>query len=348
MTKTIFELLEELCIIPGPVGREEPVQDYVQEALQRFTPDAHRDKLGNLTVTLPGNSEHYAVVAHADEVGFFVSNIDDNGFLRAKWNTQGYEPDFRLLPGQQILLLTELGTVPGYFCVKTAHIAGAKDKKRIPKWDEVFIDVGVSSVEEVKQFGIEIGTPAVYDSGIKKIGHNLMGKSFDDRVGLAIMIKLAEKLAELPEDERPTVTFVSTVMEEIGAKGASAISKELDVDGVLIVEIGLADDHPGTHGEAGVSLGKGPVVVIKDSQLVYSYKQNKRIFEVAEKMDIPIQRAVYHNYATDGFQIVAQGFPISVIGVPCRYSHSSFETIRLADVEASIDLLYHFLISMSG
>jgi len=88
LTKAIFELLEELCVISGPVGREDLVQDYVQEALQRFTQVVRRDKLGNLTATLPGKGEHYAVVAHADEVGFFVSNIDEKGFLRAKWNTQ--------------------------------------------------------------------------------------------------------------------------------------------------------------------------------------------------------------------------------------------------------------------
>ena len=88
--------------------------------------------------------------------------------------------------------------------------------------------------------------------------------------------------------------------------------------------------------------------MIKDSQLVYSHKQNKRIFDVAEKENIQVQRAVYHNYATDGFQIVAHGFPVSVVGVPCRYSHSSFETINLGDVETSIDLVYHFLLSESG
>ena len=135
-------------------------------------------------------------------------------------------------------------------------------------------------------------------------------------------------------------------MEEIGAKGAAAIAKNLDVDGVIILDIGLADDYPGTKGEAGVKLGKGPVVVIKDNQLVYSHKQNQRILGIAETQGISVQRAVYHNYATDGFQIASQGQIVSVIGVPCRYSHSSFESINLTDVESTLQLVYHFLLSM--
>jgi len=348
LTADILSILKELCTIPGPVGREDLVQDYMQNQLERYSTETHRDRLGNLRITIVGTEKHYAVVAHADEVGFFVSNIDEKGFLRAKWSTQGYEPDLRLLPGQRINLMTDSGMIPGCFCVKTAHIAGAKDKKRIPSWEEVFIDIGARSPEEVKEFGIEIGTPALYATEVKEIGRHIMGKSFDDRVGLAMIVKLAERLSEVPKEERPTISFVSTVMEEIGAKGASAVARDLDVDGVIILEIGLADDHPGTHGEAGIELGKGPVIVIKDSQLVYSHKQNRRIFDIAEKENIPIQRAVYHNYATDGFQIVSHGFPVSVVGVPCRYSHSSFETINLGDVETSIELVYRFLLSESG
>jgi putative aminopeptidase FrvX len=59
--------------------------------------------------------------------------------------------------------------------------------------------------------------------------------------------------------------------------------------------------------------------------------------------DVPIQRAVYHNYSTDGFQIASQGQIVSAIGVPCRYSHSSFETLNLQDAENALQLLINFL-----
>jgi endoglucanase len=132
-------------------------------------------------------------------------------------------------------------------------------------------------------------------------------------------------------------------MEELGAKGAAAVARNLDVDGVFIVDIGLADDYPGTSGEAGVSLGKGPAIVIKDNQMHYSHQLNQKLFEIAEFGGIPIQRAVYHNYATDGFQIASQGQVVSAIGIPCRYSHSSFETLNLKDVEYALTLLTNML-----
>jgi putative aminopeptidase FrvX len=133
--------------------------------------------------------------------------------------------------------------------------------------------------------------------------------------------------------------------EELGANGAATIARNLDVDGVLIVDIGLADDFPGTSGEVGVSLEKGPVIVIKDNQIHYSHKQNQELFALAKDLGIPVQRAVYHNYATDGSQIASQGQVVSAIGIPCRYSHSSFETINLEDVEKTIQLIYQFLLS---
>jgi len=167
----------------------------------------------------------------------------------------------------------------------------------------------------------------------------------DDRIGLVTMISLAEKLSKVSPEKRPRVTFVSTVMEELGAKGAAAIAKDLDVDGVFAIDIGLADDHPGTDGEAGVGLGLGPVVVIKDDAMHYSHELVRFILEVAEKEEIPIQRAVYHRYLTDGVQFAMQGQKVAVTAIPCRYSHSSFETINLKDVEMVIHLLERVLLS---
>ncbi|MFQ5884397.1 MAG: M42 family metallopeptidase [Thermoplasmata archaeon] len=343
MTKRTFQLLKELSEIPGPVGREESVQEKVELLLKTIGLAVERDKIGNRVATLEGTKAHYALVSHADEVGFLVSNVEKSGFLRVKWNTTGYMPDLRLLPGQRVSIMAEKKSIPGTFCVKTAHIAGPEGKKKIPAYEEVFLDIGATSDEEVRDMGIYVGTPVVYDTTLSKVGRNIVGKSLDNRVGLTMMALIAEELARIPKNKRPTITFVSTVMEELGAKGAAAVAKDIDVDGVIVLEVGLADDYPGTAGEAGVSLGKGPVLVIKDSQVHYSHELNMEIIKTAEKNGIPIQRAVYHNYATDGFQMILQGQIASTIGVPCRYSHSSFETVTLDDVESTIKLVSLFL-----
>ncbi len=343
MIKRLFDLLKTLSEIPGPVGREGLVQEKVREHLVNLGLEVLQDKIGNLTTTMAGTNKHYALVAHADEVGFLVSNIDASGFIRVKWNTAGHMPDLRLLPGQHVMLMTDGGMVPGVFCVKTAHIAGPEGKKKLPSYSEIFLDIGAASDVEVEERGVHIGTPVLYDTVLRQHGHNIVGKSMDDRVGLTMMLVLAEEFSKLAEKERPTLTFVSTVMEELGAKGAASVAKNLDVDGVIILEIGLADDHPGTDGEAGVALGRGPVIVVKDSQLHYSHEMIERLVATAKKNSIPVQRAVYHNYATDGLQMVMQGQKVSTLGIPCRYSHSSFETLNLTDVENAIQLLMQFL-----
>lgn len=344
MSDDILDLLKTLSATPGPVGRETLVQEIMKRELGNYCDQISIDKIGNLVATMEGTGRHYAIVAHADEVGFLVSNIDERGFIRAKWNTQGHLPDLRLLPGQWVLIMTETGLIPGCFAVKTAHIAGPEDKARIPTYDEVFLDIGLKSRDEVEEQGIHIGDPIIYAAPVEKIGHHVCGKSMDDRIGLVMMIDLARRFSKIPRTRRPKLTFVSTVMEELGAKGAAAIARDLDIDRVIILDIGLADDYPGTKGEAGVSLGLGPVIVIKDNAMHYAHQFIREILSCAEKSGIPVQRAVFHNYMTDGVQFGSQGQVVSVIAIPCRYSHSSFETISLKDVEIALQLLEEVLV----
>jgi putative aminopeptidase FrvX len=347
MSKETLDLLKILSATPGPVGREGMIQDIVKEHFKKHCDTFTQDKIGNVIATLEGDMDkRYALVAHADEVGFLISNIDERGFIRVKWNTQGHMPDLRLLPGQWVLIMTESGMIPGVFCVKTAHIAGTEGKNRIPTYEEIFLDIGAKTPDEVNEQGINIGDPVIYAAPVEKLmNDNVAGKSMDDRVGLTVLLRVLEHVSKIAKSKRPTITFVSTVMEELGAKGAAVVAKDLNVDEIIILDIGLADDYPGTKGEAGVALGKGPVVVIKDNALHYSHKFVQRIIKTAEKEKIPIQRAVFHSYMTDGVQFASQGQVVAVLAVPCRYSHSSFETVNLLDMDMTIHLVMNLLSS---
>jgi putative aminopeptidase FrvX len=349
MSEETLDLLKTLSATPGPVGRESLVQDIVKEHFKRHCGDFTQDRLGNVVGTLEGGiDKHYAIVAHADEVGFLVSSIDEKGFLRVKWNTQGHMPDLRLLPGQWVLIMTEKGLIPGVFCVKTAHLAGPEGKNRIPTYEEVFLDIGAKNVEDIQELGINIGDPVIYAAPVEKLlNHHVSGKSMDDRVGLVVLLRVLAQFVKVPKTKRPTITFVSTVMEEMGAKGAAVVARDLDLDAVVVLDIGLADDHPGTKGETGIALGKGPIVVIKDNAIHYSHDFIQSIIKTAETEKIPIQRAVFYSYMTDGLQFAAQGQIVAVLAVPCRYSHSSFETVNLLDVDMTIHLLMKLLTSSS-
>ncbi len=345
MSEETLDLLKTLSATPGPVGRERLVQDIVKEHFKEHCESFEQDRIGNVVGTLEGSiDKHYAIVAHADEVGFLVSSIDERGFLRVKWNTQGHMPDLRLLPGQWVLIMTETGLVPGVFCVMTAHLAGPEGKGRIPTYEEVFLDIGAKGPEDIQELGINIGDPVIYAAPVEKLlNHHVSGKSMDDRVGLVVLLRVLAHFARVPKTKRPTITFVSTVMEELGAKGAAAVAKKLDLDSVIVLDIGLADDHPGTKGETSISLGKGPIVVVKDNALHYSHDLIQSIIKTAEDEKIPIQRAVFHSYMTDGVQFATHGQVVAVLAIPCRYSHSSFETVNLLDVDMTIHLLMKWL-----
>ena len=349
MSEETLDLLKTLSATPGPVGRETLVQNIVIEHFKEHCGNFSQDRLGNVVATLEGGiKKHFAVVAHADEVGFLISNIDEKGFLRVKWNTQGHMPDLRLLPGQWVLIMTEEGLIPGVFCVKTAHLAGPEGKGRIPTYEEVFLDIGAKSADDIRELGVNSGDPVIYAAPVERLLNNhVSGKSMDDRVGLVVLLRTLKLFSEVPKAKRPTITFVSTVMEELGAKGAAAVAKDLDVDAVIVLDIGLADDHPGFTGETSIALGKGPIVVIKDSAMHYSNDFIQMIIKTAEKEKIPVQRAVFHSYLTDGVQFGSQGQVVSVLAIPCRYSHSSFETVNLLDVDMTIHLLMKVIQSSS-
>ena len=170
MSEETLDLLKTLSATPGPVGRETLVQDIVKEHFKDHCGDFTQDRIGNVVATLEGGiDKHYALVAHADEVGFLVSSIDERGFLRVKWNTQGHLPDLRLLPGQWVLIMSEKGLIPGVFCVKTAHLAGPEGKSRIPKYEEVFLDIGAKNSEDIQELGINIGDPVIYAAPVEKL-----------------------------------------------------------------------------------------------------------------------------------------------------------------------------------
>ena len=95
-----------------------------------------------------------------------------------------------------------------------------------------------------------------------------------------------------------------------------------------------------------MALGKGPVIVVKDNAMHYSHEIIKNLISVAEREGIPIQRAVYHNYTTDGVRFASEGQRTCVVAVPCRYSHSSFETLSLSDVEMSVQLILGYITSV--
>ncbi len=338
-----FTLLSELVNIPGPVGREEKVQQFLANKWKASGLDVELDRIGNLYGRLNGEGPHWAIVSHADTIGFLVQQILSNGFLKVAFNTAATTPDARFLAGSKIRFLTnESQDIFGYFGLRSGHLAGIEGKKKPILFDEMFIDLGTNSIEEVKKLGIDIGTPAVFNSPIYQIQNNIVGPSMDNRIGGTIQTILVANLME--KGLRPNLTLISTVQEEIGMKGAAAAAKNGEYDGVVNLDVGLTGDIPPSKQDyVPTKLGHGPILVVKDFSIHYSHSLLTSLAEVALHEKIPFQKAVFKNYNTDGMHFFMNGFPTITVSIPCRYTHTNFETINLSDVQNTLTLLESLL-----
>ncbi len=335
------ELLRTLCALPGPTGQEDAVLEWVRRDWEgrgelTVTP------VGNLFLHLPGPGPRVLLAAHADELSLIVRSVTPDGFLRVLPGERD-QFAFPYFLGTPLRVLGERGPVPGVVAATTGHALTPEQKERTKlSWDDLFVDVGMTAAE-CSEAGIHVGTRMVWDTPPRRIGRLLVGKAMDDRLGVAVLVELARRLSGAKP--RCDVTLAVTVQEEIGMVGASSLARDgRSFELGFIIDNGLAGDIP-TVSEAHVPvrLGQGPALVHRDSSVHYSRRLIRELRGVAERAGVPVQDAVLYHYSSDGAHLVRQGMEALLVAPPIRYSHSPFEAVDVADVEATARLFELYL-----
>lgn len=72
-----------------------------------------------------------------------------------------------------------------------------------------------------------------------------MGKAFDNRAGLSVMIEAFKTLCR--EGHPNTLIAAATVQEEVGTRGAKTAGVAMRPDCVIVLEGPPADDTPGFY-----------------------------------------------------------------------------------------------------
>jgi putative aminopeptidase FrvX len=88
-----------------------------------------------------------------------------------------------------------------------------KQKQQPLTFDEMFIDIGANSREEVEKYGIAIGDFISPEANFARWGEDkIVGKALDNRVGCALMAELLQTV------DNPDITLygVGSVEEEVG------------------------------------------------------------------------------------------------------------------------------------
>ena len=138
----MLEMIKELCALPGISGRENAVREYIIEKIKDYA-EYSVDPLGNLIVFKKGKKpakNKVMIDAHMDEVGFIITSIDSEGFLRFE-KVGGI--DTRVFAGRTVRVGEK--AVCGVFGIKPIHMLEKSSEADMPKADELYIDIGAKS-----------------------------------------------------------------------------------------------------------------------------------------------------------------------------------------------------------
>lgn len=343
-----MELLGKLCNAPAVSGFEDNAQDIAFAELATCTDDIWRDRLGNVIsckrarkpVEVAGRDRTPKLLyaAHIDEIGLMVSHIDDGGFIRFK-PIGGFDP--RTLVSQRVHVhgsKAGSNTLKGVIAPQSGWLLTAADRQRIFPIRELYIDTGLPAKEVLGKvhIGDVITLAATFDNLNESV---VVGRNFDDRVGVYSMIEALKRIEHPPVD----VYAVSTVQEEVGVRGmptaAAAIAADIGVaiDGSLASDTPYALDH-----ERQCHLGGGTGIYLIDNRTIGNPRLVRALMETCEQEGIAYQRNIGGGTDASVIQRSGLGALSTTIGAPTRYMHSTVQLCHLDDIEATIQLLSAF------
>jgi endoglucanase len=338
----------KLSSLLGVSGREQDVSHFILDEIENnnLADKAWIDPLGNVLAIKEGKNKESRILldAHIDEIGFMVSHVERNGFLRfvliGGWDT-------RILLGQPVIIKSNTGEdFHGIIGSTPIHLTTAEERKTQVRVLDMYIDIGMVSREEVLNNNISVGVMGTLIAPFVEFPNGMVrGKAFDDRTACNVLLQLMMVLKEQDQLD-DTILFNFAVQEEIGGPGAITGAYTLKPTIALAVENTTAADVPGTsESQIPSYIGQGPAITIADRAIVSHKKVNERLIENAKFENISFQFKKPRYGRTDArwIQISRSGVPSSVVSVPCRYIHSPTSLLKLQDIYETIRLIEVFL-----
>lgn len=334
-------LFADLIQLSAAPGFEHEVRAFVLEALREIDCEVETDVMGNV-VARAGQQEGTTILlaAHMDEVGLMITRIEDSGFLR--FRPLGF-PVESLLPGNIVRIGQDMYGIIG---TRDWHVTPADRRGEIPSVEELFIDIGASTGDEARSWGVRVGAPVTFRAGcypLGRSGHVIGTKSVDNRVACAIGIEI---LRQVQRTDSVGVTVLFAVQEEVGFRGASIAMDGIHVDCAIALDNALTEDTPfyPPATKESVRVGRGPLLCLREEYtpavigMIAHPGMVEWVRRAATTHRIPLQEGfLYPSGATDAVAIYQRhgGIPTVYVGVPSRYAHSPAELVDLRDLDAT-------------
>lgn len=346
-------LVRELSAVAAPTGNEDRLTVAVEDYASARGWTVERDRLGQVLVTVGDADADLSVmlIAHLDELGLVVRAIEDDGWVRV--HRLGGMPE-RVLPGLRLVVHTRSGDLPAVVGLKSHHLTGTDEKYVAKAATDLYLDLGFSSAQEASVSGLRVGDPVTYAPAWTELGGGrVSGKSLDNRLGVAAMLRALESLAV--ESPRARVHVVFSCLEEFNLMGTLAMARRVRPDIALAVDIVPATDTPDLRGEGTSVLGGG----VSLSRLTFHGRGTlgglvphpgmvRAIEDAATKADAALQYDAVVGCLNDASYLpmaTAEGVATVSLGIPCRYTHSPVETAQLSDVENAAAVVTRFALT---
>ncbi|MFP4459385.1 MAG: M42 family metallopeptidase [Candidatus Zixiibacteriota bacterium] len=332
-----FSLLRKLMDTPGVSGNETKIRNIIAEEIKPYVDDIKVDRIGDIIAHKKGNGPRVLLIAHMDEVGYMVKDIDDNGFIKVI-AIGGIDP--RVFYAQRVIVHGR-EDIRGIVGATPPHLLKGKDSrdKTIPL-DKCFVDIGMEA-DDVKEL-VRPGDIVTFDVQSWENDISLFGKALDDRIGCFVMIEALKAAEKLDCD----LYIAGSVQEERGMKGASPVATAVQPDIAIALEGTFAADVPGIPDTGGKSIqGKGPEIRLTDRAMMSHRGLVENLMTIGDSKEIDYQLAVKDAGATDAAAIHSAllGAQVTGIAIPCRYIHAPCGIARKYDIEQMVKLITEFI-----
>ena len=343
ITKKSEQFLEKYLNNCSPTGFESEGQKLWLDYINPYIDEHFVDTYGSVVGVINPKAKYKVVIeAHADEISWFVNYITKEGFIYLVRNGGS---DHQIAPSKRVNIHTKKGMVKAVFGWPAIHTRKAGTEKA-PKLENIFLDCGCDSKEQVEKLGIHVGCVITYEDEFMLLNKNFyVGRALDNRIGGFMIAEVARLLKENKVKLPFGLYITNSVQEEVGLRGAQMITESINPDVAIITDV-CHDTHTPMIDkikEGDTKCGDGPVLTYGPA--VQNNLLNL-IINSAEKNKIPFQRNAASRSTgtdTDAFAYSTGGVASALFSLPLRYMHTTVESVAKEDVENVIRLIYESL-----
>ena len=347
LTKEDLAFFESYINNPSPTGFEAEGQklwlNYIKPAINEY----HVDNYGTVYgVMNPGAPFKVVIEAHADEISWFVSYITTDGLIYVKRNGGS---DHIIAPSMRVFIHVKGKKIPAVFGWPAIHTRKPSSEKT-PAVENIFLDCGCTSKEEVEKLGIHVGCVITYQDEFFVLNDRYYGgRALDNRAGGFMIAKVARMLKEQKKKLPFSLYIVNSVQEEVGLRGAEMVVQTIRPDCAIITDVAHDTTTPmiDKTAEGDFKCGKGPILTIGPA--VHNNLLGL-VRDTADKNKIPYQMDAASRSTgtdTDAFAYANGGIPSALISLPLRYMHTTVELVHKEDLENVVKLIFNSLLALN-